>query len=175
VRLILPFAVLLAACGGSPGADQTTTPTSTPLSITTSAVPTTIEGPPPVECPPAPYELGYVPFGVGEPTLDTEAIEPDVWTSEGGTNTTFWARTDGTVAMALVRGDLPALEWPGEKGEIFVDGTRGAVGPHLDGTWVAGWAEQPGERCDEYSMIFYPPVAPAEVEETLAGMNRVGG
>jgi hypothetical protein len=40
---------------------------------------------------------------------------------------------------------------------------------------VAGWFEAPGERCDLYTMVFYPPVADEEVEQTLAGMNRVGG
>ena len=138
-------------------------------------MPTTTEGSPPVECPAAPYELEHVPYGVGEPTLDHETIEPDVWTSVGGTNTTFWVRTDGTVAIALVRGTLPAVDWPAEKGEVDIDGSAGVAGPHPDGTWVVGWFEQPGERCDLYSMIFYPPVAPADVEETLVGMNRVGG
>lgn len=170
--------MVLAACDGSTGPNASSTSVTTPPAPTTSTVvgsPTTTGGPPPVECPAAPYDLEHVPFGVGEPTLDPEAVEPDVWTSVGGTNSTFWVRGDGTVAIALVRGTLPAVEWPGEKGEVDIDGSTGVAGPHPDGTWVVGWYEQPGERCDLYSMIFYPPVAPAEVEETLAGMNRVGG
>ncbi len=116
-----------------------------------------------------------LPVGVGQGLLDPDEIEPDVWTSVGATNTTLWGRTDGTVAIALIRGTLPAVDWPGDKGEVFVDGTRAAVGPHTDGSWVAGWFELPGERCDLYTIVFYPPVAPSEVESTLAGMNRVGG
>ena len=92
-----------------------------------------------------------------------------------GTSTTFWGRTDGTVAIALIRGTLPAVDWPGDKGEVTIDGTPAVVGPHPDGTWVAGWFEEPGERCDLYSMVFYAPWAPPEVEKVLEGMNRVGG
>jgi hypothetical protein len=40
---------------------------------------------------------------------------------------------------------------------------------------VVGWFEEPRERCDLYTMVFYPPVAPADVESTLDAMNRVGG
>jgi hypothetical protein len=102
-------------------------------------------------------------------------MDPDVWTSVGGTSTVFWGRLGDSVAIALIRGTLPAVDWPGEKGEVFVDGTRTAVGPHPDGTWVAGWFEEPGERCDLYTMVFYPPWAPPDVEQVLEGMNRVGG
>ena len=58
---------------------------------------------------------------------------------------------------------------------VSIDGTDGVVGPHDDGTWVAGWFEAPGERCDLYTMVFYPPVAPEDVEQVILGMNRVGG
>jgi hypothetical protein len=115
-----------------------------------------------------------LPVGVGQGTLDT-TLEPDVWTSVPGSNTTIIPRNDDTVAIALIRGTLPAVDWPGEKGEVSIDGTRAAVGPHPDGTWVAGWFEEPGERCDRYTMVFYPPWNPADVEEALTGMNRVGG
>jgi hypothetical protein len=128
-----------------------------------------------LECPAAPYELEFQPQGVGEGDLQTESLEPDVWTSVAGSRTTFVPRSDGTVAIALIRGTLPAVDWPADKGEISIDGTRAAVGPHPDGTWVAGWFEEPGERCDLYTMVFYPPWAPSEVEEVLQGMNRVGG
>jgi hypothetical protein len=116
-----------------------------------------------------------LPLGVGQGELDTDTLDPDVWTSVPGTNTTFVPRSDDTVAIALIRGTLPAVDWPGEKGEVFIDGTRAAVGPHPDGTWVAGWFEQPRERCDLYTMVFYPPWDPNDVAEALQGMNRVGG
>ncbi len=160
--------VLILACSGV-GSDTTTTttaPTTSILAVSTTA--------PPVECPRPPYELSFLPVGVGTTVLDAAEIEPDVWTSVPGSSTTLWGREDG-VAIALIRGALPAVEWPGDRGEVLIDGTRGVVGPHPDGTWVAGWFEAPGERCDLYTMVFYPPVADADVEQTLAGMNRVGG
>jgi hypothetical protein len=119
--------------------------------------------------------MTYLPFGVGEGEIDTAGLDPDVWTSAPGSNTTFVPRSDDTVAIALIRGTLPAVDWPGEKGEATVDGTRAAVGPHPEGTWVAGWFEEPKERCDLYTMVFYPPWDPSEVEQVLTAMNRVGG
>jgi hypothetical protein len=169
-RILLIVVLLTTACGSS-----TTDSTTTTLSVTTTTALETTTSEPPVDCPAAPYEVSFVPTGVGTATLDPDTIEMDVWTSEGGTQTTFYGRNDGTLAIALIRGTLPNVEWPAEQGEIFVDGTRGVVGPHPDGTWVAGWYEEPGERCDEYTMVFYPPVAPSDVEAVLDGMNRVGG
>ncbi len=161
--------LLVLACAG-PVTEATTT-----TATTTTIVSATTSTEPPVECPPPPYELDFLPVGVGDAVLDPAAIEPDVWTSVPGTSATLWGRNDETVAIALIRGTLPAVGWPAERGEVFIDGTRGVVGPHPDGTWVAGWFEAPGERCDLYTMVFYPPASPTEVEQVLDGMNRVGG
>lgn len=169
----LPFLLLLliVACSSS-GVDATTTATS-PTTTSTAPAPTTTE--PPVECPPPPYELGFLPPGVGAAGLDPGQVEPDVWTSVPGTSATLLARGDDSIAIALIRGTLPAVEWPAERGEVFVDGTRGVAGPHPDGTWVAGWFEAPGERCDLYTLVLYAPVSPSEVEQVIEAMNRVGG
>lgn len=173
MRRALFAVVLLAACSGG-GADPSTT-TSTALVTTTTSVAITSTTSPPPDCPPAPYELSFLPEGVGQGDFDSSTLEPDVWTSVAGSNTTFVPRSDDTVAIALIRGTLPAVEWPGERGEVSIDGTRGVAGPHPDGAWVVGWFEEPGERCDEYSMVFYPPWNPSDVEQVLAGMDRVGG
>jgi hypothetical protein len=157
------------ACGNASSA--TTTAPSTATTTTTAAVATTG---PPEECPTPPYELGFLPPGVGSATLDAAQIEPDVWTSVPGISATLWGRDEG-VAIALIRGALPAVDWPGDKGAVTIDGTDAVVGPHPDGTWVAGWFEEPRERCDLYTMVFYPPVAPGDIEATLDAMNRVGG
>lgn len=173
MRRLLALVIVLAACSGGVSDQPSTTTAAT--SATTSTIPgssSTTE--PPVECPPPPYELTFVPVGVGTGEMDT-TVEPDVWTSVAGSNTTFIPRDDDTVAIAIVRGTLPPVDWPAEKGETSIDGTRAAVGPHPDGTWVAGWYEEPGERCDLYTMVFYPPWNPADVEDVLVGMNRVGG
>jgi hypothetical protein len=167
------FALLvgLVLVGCSAGETAVTT-TSVPSTTTVPSVDTTD---PPRPCPTAPYQIGFLPITVNEAGFDPSGLEPDVWTSVGGTHTTFLGRTDGTVAIALIRGTLPAVDWPGEKGETTVDGTRAAVGPHPDGTWVAGWYEEPRERCDLYTMVFYPPWAPSEVEQVILSMTRVPG
>lgn len=163
--------VILAACSGQ-SAEPSTTTTSAPATTTTLATATTTTPPP--DCPRAPYEMTVLPAGLGEGAIDSTG-EPDVWTSVAGSNTTFVPRNDDTLAIALVRGTLPAVDWPAEKGEVSIDGTRAVVGPHPDGTWVAGWFEEPGERCDQYTLVFYPPWNPSDVEAVLEGMNRVGG
>jgi hypothetical protein len=173
MRRLLAALLLFAACSDGGVEDTTTTSTTPPTTSSTTPATTTTE--PPLECPAAPYELTVVPEGVGEGELPTETLEPDVWTSVAGSRTTFIPRNDGTVAIALIRGTLPPVEWPGDKGEVSIDGTRAAVGPHPDGTWVVGWFEEPKERCDLYTMVFYPPWNPSDVEQVLAEMNRVGG
>jgi hypothetical protein len=163
--------IVLVACAGT---GEGTTTSSDPVAPTTTLVATSTTQPP-VECPPPPYEFTFLPQGVGSTLLDPATIEPDVWTSVPGISATLLGREDGSVGVALIRGTLPAVEWPGERGEVFVDGTRGVVGPHPDGTWVAGWYEAPGERCDLYTLVAYPDVAPSEVEMVIDGLNRVGG
>jgi hypothetical protein len=171
-RLAGALLLVVVACTATTLETTTTVAAPTTTSILSEGT-TTTEKPP--QCPPAPYELNFLPFGVGTTSLDTEEIELDVWTSVGGTHSTLIGRSDGTVAIALVRGTLPPVDWPGAKGEVSIDGTRAAVGPHPDGTWVAGWFEAPGERCDLYTLVFYAPWDPKDVEAVLAGMNRVGG
>jgi hypothetical protein len=170
-RSMLLLLTLVLACS-SPEGGATTSTTAAPVSTT---IPATTSTEPPVECPLPPYELEFLPTGVGSAGLDVADIEPDVWTSVPGSGATLLGRADGTVAIALIRGTLPPIDWPGEKGEVFVDGTRAAVGPHPDGTWVAGWFEAPGERCDLYTMVLYPPISPDEARQVIEGMNRVGG
>jgi hypothetical protein len=167
--------LIVTACSTTTVETTETTVAVTTTTTTTRPTTTTTRAGGIDECPPAPYEIVFLPVGVGEGGLDMGEIEPDVWTSVGGTQTTFLGRNDGTMAIAMIRGTLPAVDWPAEKGEIDIDGTRAAVGPHPDGTWVAGWFEAPGERCDLYTMVFYPPWNPQDVEDVLLSMNRVGG
>ncbi len=173
MRLLAVLALMLAACSG--GADPTTTTATSMADTTTTTLSATSTTGDLRICPSAPYELGFVPITVGSEEVDPTEVEPDVWTSVGGSHTTFYGRNDGTIAIAVIRGALPARDWPGEKGEVLVDGTRAAVGPHPDGTWVMGWYHEPAERCDLYTMVFYPPWAPPEVEEVIEGMVRIPG
>lgn len=167
--------LVLAACTADT-AQTTTTLAPAPTTTTTVQLDTTTTRPAPVdECPPAPYEIGFLPINVNAAGFDPSGLEPDVWTSVGGTQTTFYGRNDGTVAIALVRGTLPPVDWPAEKGVVQIDGVDAAVGPHPDGTWVAGWYVEPQARCDLYTMVFYPPWNPGDVESVLASMMRVAG
>jgi hypothetical protein len=100
-------------------------------------------------------------------------VELDEFTSIGGTTSILWVDAAGEVAVALIRGTLPPEDWPGERGEVNVAGLRAVVGPFADGRWVAAWFEEEGsERCDRYTMVFYPPVDSSEVELSLASIVR---
>lgn len=162
--------ILLAACTSDPAVETTTTEATT----TTEPGPTTTH---PVvrNCPEAPYEFGFLPLGIGGEFSPSDLDPEDVWTSVGGTHSTLIGRSDGTIAIALIRGTLPAVDWPGDKGVVQIDGVDAAVGPHPDGTWVAGWAPEPQERCDLYTMVFYPPWNPTDVEQVLSEMERTAG
>ena len=171
--------MLLLVAGCTVAGVDTTTTTAAPITKTTTTTaptdPTTTLAPALDECPAAPYEVTWLPLGVGQGGLEMIDFEPDEWTSVGGTQTTVFGRNDDTLAIALIRGTLPVIDWPADKGEVEIDGTRAAVGPHPDGKWVVGWFEEPGARCDLYTMVFYPPWNPSDVEQVLLSMNRVGG
>ena len=172
----LSGALLLVAIGCTAAAVETTTgPTSSTTSTTTPVTTTFTLAGAIDECPPAPYEVNFLPVNVNGAGFDPSGLEPDVWTSAGGSQTTFFGRADGTVAIALIRGALPAIDWPSEKGVVEIDGVRAAVGPHPDGTWVAGWVVVPEARCDLYTAVFYAPWNPTEVEAVLLSMQRVAG
>jgi hypothetical protein len=173
--LAVSLFVLLAACAGNPVEETSTTTTEPPSTSTTTTVGSTTSTAEVRTCPPAPYRLGFVPVTVGSDAIDPAEVQPDAWTSVGGSRTTFYGRRDGTVAIAVIRGTLPAVDWPGEKGVVDVDGVEAAVGPHPDGTWVMGWYVEPAERCDLYTMVFYPPWAPTEVEQVIEEMERIPG
>jgi hypothetical protein len=172
VRIFVMGCLLLAACSGG-GAVETTL-TTLPTTSTTAPT-TTSTTAPPEPCPPAPYELGFLPPTVSSEEVEDTVDEPDEFTSIGGTHVRLWVNTDGVTAIALVRGALPPQQFPAERGEVEVAGVRGVAGPYPDGRWVVAWFNEPGDRCDEYTMVFYPPVSPAEVEQTLEGMERIPG
>lgn len=163
------LALTAAAC--TAGGAATTTSTA-PLTTTTISTTTTTLPP---ECPPAPYDVGQLPDRVAENQVPAENLAIDRFTSVPGSHSTLWVDDEGAVAVALVRGSLPPEEWPGERGEVDIDGARGVAGPFEDGTWVVAWFEEPGARCDQYTMVFYPPVTPDEVEATIDSLDRVAG
>lgn len=126
-------------------------------------------------CPKPPYEIGTLPAKVSDTPLAADAVATDEYTSIPGTQSSIWLDGDGELGVALVRGSLPPHEWPSEKGEVEIDGVRAVAGPFEDGSWVVGWYEEPGDRCDLYTMVFYSPITRDEVRATLETMNRVAG
>lgn len=171
MRFLALACVLLVGCAGG-SAVETTATSILPTTIASSTPSTTL---PPSPCPPAPYELSFLPPTVRSTEVEDTADEPDEFTSIGGTHARIWVNADRETAIALIRGSLPPQQFPAERGEVEVAGSRGVAGPYPDGRWVVAWFNEPGDRCDEYTMVFYPPVAPAEVEQTLAGMERIPG
>jgi hypothetical protein len=165
-RLALVYVLVLAAC------DATAATTTTAAITSTTATPTTTTLEPLVECPLIPYRVPDLPQRVTGQAADLEAIEMDEFTAIGGTRSVFWVDADGSLTVALIRGALPPREWPGERGEVDVAGVRAVVGPFEDGKWVAAWFEGEGERCDLYTMVFYPPIEPEEVEIALASITK---
>ena len=150
-----------------------TEPTTSLASVTTTGSESTTTVEPLVECPQIPYRVPELPARVAGEGADLGVIEEDEFTARGGTRSVFWVDGDGNLTVALIRGALPPREWPGEKGEIEIAGLRAVVGPFEDGMWVAGWFEGDGqERCDLYTMVFYPPITADEVEGALASITR---
>ncbi|MEX0946093.1 MAG: hypothetical protein WD651_01650 [Acidimicrobiia bacterium] len=166
-RTLLLTAVVVAGCSGP--ADPVTTTAGTTTSQTSASAPTTTLPP---ECPTVPYAVRRLPQRVSVDPAPADAVELDDLTSIGGTTSILWVDAAGEVAVALIRGTLPPEEWPGERGEVDVAGSRAVVGPFNDGRWVAAWFEEEGQRCDLYTMVFYPPVDAEEVELSLASILR---
>jgi CubicO group peptidase (beta-lactamase class C family) len=164
---VVALLLIVCACDGIPGSTTSLASTTTALPETT----TTVE--PLVECPQIPYQVPGLPDSVAGESADLSAIEEDEFTALGGTRSVFWVDGDGNLTVALIRGALPPREWPGERGEIEIAGQRAVVGPFEDGLWVAGWFDNDGQdRCDLYTMVFYPPIEPHEVETALASITR---
>lgn len=171
MRSVAVVCVVVSACSSAP--DATTTTPTTAVPTTTTALTTTTA--PPQPCPPAPYELSFLPPTVVPAEQEDTVDEPDEFQTIGATHVRLWVNSESTTAIALIRGSLPPQQFPAERGEVEVAGSRGVAGPYPDGRWVVAWFNEPGDRCDEYTMVFYPPVSPAEVEQTLAGMTRTPG
>lgn len=160
--------ILITACANE--VEATTASTST-TEVANSSTTSTLE--PLVECPAIPYVVSDLPTRVTGEAVDLGSIELDQFTAIGGTRSIFWVNAEGELAIALIRGTLPPIDWPGERGEINVAGTDGVAGPHEDGKWVAAWFDGDGrDRCDRYTMVFYSPVEPFEVESTLRAITR---
>jgi hypothetical protein len=171
MRRLGVLVLVLAAC--SSGGETTTT--STAPSTTSTTVEETTTTTRPVQCAKPPYRVDLLPERVEPTIVDPDDLDRNDYLEVAGTSSTIWLDGEGDLAVALIRGTLPLEEWPGERGEVSIDGARAVAGPFDDGSWVVGWFEAPGERCDQFTMVFFPPVDAAEVEATLASMDRTAG
>ncbi|MEX1004866.1 MAG: hypothetical protein WD156_05800 [Acidimicrobiia bacterium] len=162
---------VLAAC--SAGGDTSTTTAALPS--TSSTVEETTTTTRPVQCAEPPYRVEVLPERVEPTIVDPDDLERNDYLEVAGTSSTIWLDSDGDIAVTLIRGTLPLEMWPGDSGRVSIDGADARVGPFEDGSWVVGWAEPPGERCDQFTMVFFPPIDAAEVEATLASMDRTAG
>lgn len=166
--LMVLLTVTAVGCGGR-GAGPSTTTTTAPATTTTTTPTTTL----PAECPEPPYAVEVLPERVSGEPVAADDVPTDEFTSIPGSRSTLWTDSEGDLVVALIRGTLPPREYPGERGAVEVAGLRAVAGQFEDGSWVVAWYEEPGERCNLYTMVFYPPVTPQEVEASLASVRRL--
>ncbi len=173
MRRLIAAAMLLAACT-STGAQQTLlseTSVATPNLSTTSTVEPveTIEA-----CDPAPFVPTALPDRVGTSLPATRDIPYDMYTILPGTSTSVWSQDDGAPVLAVIRGSLPPVQYLETPEVITVRNVDAALGRLPDGVWGVAWFEGP-DRCDEYSIILYPPADAAlarSVAESLVEGRR---
>jgi len=172
VKRLLAGALILAACSSAGTTDTLLSPTSAAVPDATT---TTEPPPPPVEaCDPAPFVPTILPDRVATETPATKDIPYDQYTIISGTSTSVWSQDDGVPVLAIVRGALPPARWLETPEEIVVRDERAALGQLPDGIWGVAWFEGP-DRCDEYSVILYPPATAEEarmVAESLVAGER---
>jgi hypothetical protein len=168
---IVLLAVLVAGCTNGGTVPTTTEPP--PTTTTAQETTTTVERL--ADCPAPPYDIGFFPSGISSDQVPVADLPFDDYTIVPGSSSEIWLADDGSLAMALIRGALPPEQWPGESQIVDIDGVDARVGPFEGGEWVVAWFEAPGERCDQYTLVFYPPVDPQEVEATIESMDRTAG
>jgi len=165
--------LIVSACSLGNGADGTTTvvtlgslatitePTTTTAPVTTVAALETCEAPASTPT--------IMPERVVPEMPDPGTIEFDDFTRIAGTYAAIRFDETGSPVLLMIRGALPPRQFTSDTETVSVLGDIPAlVGPIGDGYWAAAWAIPPGDRCDLYSLIFYPPVEP----ETALGVTE---
>ena len=176
--------LILTSCGGTSSGPTLLPPGTSPLpplnatatDTSTADTSTTTEPPPPVvACGDAPFVPSVLPDGVTEEGPDVSSIPFDIYTTISGTSTSVWSGDEGEPLLVIVRGSLPPVpEWLNAPEVITVRDTDAALGQLPDGVWGVAWFEGP-DRCDEYSIILYPPADAASVQaiaESLVAGER---
>lgn len=156
----LALALVLAACSESAVDTSSVTTTTTALTSTTTPTTTTTSTVPVLRCDPADFLPTVLPSGV-----EAGSVVPlDPFTSIPGAASSVWVDGSGEISLLLVRGALPPERWVTTPESITVRGVDAALGELPGGHVAVAWFEGP-ERCDEYSLILYPPGEKATVRE----------
>jgi len=169
---LLVFGCLASACSFGSADDPTTTQVVTvPALITLTEATTTTTEPPLSICDAVDSFPEVMPERVVSGLPDASSVPFDEFTLLAGAFTAMRFDASGDPVLVMIRGALPPRQFtePSEVVEIL-DGVPSLVGPIGDGFWAAAWAIPPGDRCDLYSLIFYPPISP---EEALAVAGSV--
>ena len=166
--------VLVASCSFGDSGDVSTTVQTVPAlpPLPSSTIPTTTTDPPLAVCPDLQSFPSQLPARVVSGLPDTSEVAFDEFTVIEGTFAALRFDADGQPVMAMIRGALPPRQFTEESQVVEVlDGIPALVGPIGDGYWAAAWAIPPGDRCDLYSLIFYPPVEPSEALSVTASVR----
>ncbi len=164
-------AVVMLAAGCASVATSTTSAGTLPPPSTIVVTTTTIPRPTPLPLCDAPsYVPTTLPEGVVSPP-DDQNLSPDRYTAIEGTSTVVFVDNQSSPKVVLVRGSLPPDEWSARTVRVDVAGFEAAMGTMPDGAWAVAWAES-GARCDQYSLIVYPPTTRDEVTAVAEGLRR---
>ena len=164
---LLALALVAVSCSLTASDEPTpsslqTLPTLPPTVPTTIA--TTTSTLPPLELCQEPGSFPTVlPDRVVDGLPDSSQVAFDEFTLIEGAFSAMRFDEVGTLVVVMIRGALPPRQFTGEHQVVHVlEEIPAQVGPIGDGYWAAAWALPPGDRCDLYSLIFYPPVTHEE-------------
>jgi hypothetical protein len=160
--------MLSTACASTA---EPSTSTITPTTLATTTTSTTIDL---VDaCDPPSFLPTVLPARVGAEQPNIPKVPLDQFTTQPGTTIHIWSDEADLPVMVVVRGALPPVKWIETPEHITVRGVDAAFGPLPEGVWGAAWYEGP-DTCDEYSVIFYPPVDVDEARVVAESMTGGG-
>ena len=171
----LIIALVFAAC--SPGSGDATTTSvvfveAIPRPTSTSSTSTTVAAEIPDLCAPSTFFPQIVPDSVVAGVPDTADVPIDEFSLIAGTYAASQFDAEGNPVIMMIRGALPPRQFSGETDTVMVlNEIPAVIGSIGDGFWAAAWALPPGERCDLYSLIFYPPVDEASVPAVVESIG----
>lgn len=159
----------VVACGTATPPEEVVVTITFPVTTTTVTAPTTTGLP---ACDLPALVPAVLPERVATDRPEPGTVAIDRFTARPGTAVRMWSDERGEPVVVLVRGALPPEPWAGEPVPFPIRGVEGALGPLSEGVWAAAWFEGP-ERCDDYTLVLYPPTGEEEVREVAASLVEV--